>query len=124
MLWRDALRRLGGARLNRISRAFAKRGILGVALVRLVPVAPFTLVNLAAGASHVLFRDYVLGSALAMTPGIVVISVLATSAGTTIREPTPGRIAWVVALAIAFLGTVIAVRRALLRRQGSESGVR
>ncbi len=124
MLWRDAVRRLGGPRLNRISRAFARRGILGVAFVRLVPVAPFTLVNLAAGASHVLFRDYVFGSALAMTPGIVVISVLATSAGTTIREPTPGRIAWVVALAIAFLGTVIAVRRALLRRQGSESGVR
>jgi phosphatidylserine/phosphatidylglycerophosphate/cardiolipin synthase-like enzyme/uncharacterized membrane protein YdjX (TVP38/TMEM64 family) len=111
VLWRDAVRRLGGRRLNRLSRAFARRGILAVVLVRLVPVAPFPIVNLVAGSSHVRFRDYLLGSAVGMSPGIAIISVLTTSAGATVRNPSPGRVAWVVALAVAFVATVTWVRR-------------
>jgi uncharacterized membrane protein YdjX (TVP38/TMEM64 family) len=116
VLWRDSVRRLGGRRLDRLSRAFAKRGILAVALVRLVPVAPFTIVNLVAGASHVVFRDYFLGSLFAMSPGIVVISLLTTSAGATLRDPTPARVALVSALALAFVATLIWMRRKLRRK--------
>ena len=39
--------------------------------VRLVPVAPFTIVNLLAGAGHVRFRDFMIGTAVGMTPGII-----------------------------------------------------
>jgi phospholipase D1/2 len=116
-LWRDAVRRLGGRRLNRLNHALARRSILAVVLVRLVPVAPFTIVNLVAGSSHVSFRDYFLGSAVAMSPGIVVISVLAQSAGATVRNPSAGGVAIVVVLAVAFVATVTWVRRKLRQKQ-------
>lgn len=67
--WR-LVRRLAGARLNRLGRKLADRGILAVALLRLVPIAPFTVVNLAAGASHLRARDFFLGTLLGLAPSV------------------------------------------------------
>ena len=55
-----------GPRLNRVRRGIVRRGVLAVAAIRLVPVAPFTLVNLVAGASKIPFADYVLGTIIGM----------------------------------------------------------
>ncbi|HTH44889.1 MAG TPA: VTT domain-containing protein, partial [Oxalicibacterium sp.] len=50
---RDTVRRYLGARVNRLSRRIAKRGILAMAIIRILPIAPFTVVNVIAGASHI-----------------------------------------------------------------------
>ena len=63
-----------GPRLNRVRRGIVKRGVLAVAAVRLVPVAPFTLVNLVAGASRIRFSDYLLGTIIGMAPGLILMS--------------------------------------------------
>ncbi|NNL67134.1 MAG: hypothetical protein HKP30_12885, partial [Myxococcales bacterium] len=73
LLWRDAVRGLAGDRLNALSRRLARRGILATALLRVVPVAPFMVVNLVAGASHVRASDFVVGTALGVLPGTVLI---------------------------------------------------
>ena len=57
-LGRDAVRRLAGARANRLSEHIGRRGVLAMAVLRLLPIAPFTVVNLVAGASHIGLRDY------------------------------------------------------------------
>jgi phospholipase D1/2 len=75
-LGRDLVRRLAGRRLNRISRRLARSGIPAVAVLRLLPIAPFTMVNLVAGAMHLRYRDFLLGTALGMSPGIVAMTVL------------------------------------------------
>ena len=46
---RDAVETVMGPRLHRVRRSIAERGVLAVAAIRLVPIAPFTLVNLVAG---------------------------------------------------------------------------
>ena len=46
-----------------------------MAVVRNLPVAPFTIVNMVAGASHIKLGDFLLGTALGMAPGIVAIMV-------------------------------------------------
>ena len=53
----DLVRRFAGQRVGAISRAFGRRGILTVALIRQIPIAPFSLVNLVAGASHIRLRE-------------------------------------------------------------------
>jgi phospholipase D1/2 len=50
LLGRDFVRTLAGRRLNRLSRRLAKKGFVAVLVVRMLPVAPFTIVNLVAGA--------------------------------------------------------------------------
>ncbi|WP_049772921.1 VTT domain-containing protein [Nitrosococcus watsonii] len=40
---------------------------------RIVPLAPFTIINFVAGASHIKIRDYFIDSLLGMAPGIFVM---------------------------------------------------
>lgn len=69
-LGRDTVARHAGRRVNRISERLARRGVAAVAVIRLLPVAPFTVVNVVAGASRIRARDFLLGTVLGMAPGI------------------------------------------------------
>ncbi|WP_343210881.1 VTT domain-containing protein [Ancylobacter lacus] len=84
------LRRVIGPRINRIRRALASRGIITVASVRLVPLAPFTFVNLVAGAVGLRFVDYIAGTALGLLPGLLVMSALGNQITALFSEPTVG----------------------------------
>jgi uncharacterized membrane protein YdjX (TVP38/TMEM64 family) len=68
-LWRDALQRMAGPSFERLRRRFGRHGILAVAAVRLLPIAPFTIVNLVAGALRVRFDHFIVGTLLGMAPG-------------------------------------------------------
>ncbi len=59
----------GNARLASLSRAVEREGPRIVALVRLSPLFPFTVVNWAFGAMPLRFGPYLLASWLAMLPG-------------------------------------------------------
>jgi uncharacterized membrane protein YdjX (TVP38/TMEM64 family) len=113
---RDLVRRAAGRRLNEISRRIGRQGVLAVASVRLVPLAPFTLVNLVAGASHVRFRDFLLGTVLGVAPGILGIVLLETTLEDLVRGPDLGGI-----LAVALVTTGLVLLFALARRLGSSS---
>ena len=76
-------------RLSRLSRRLARRGLLAIIAVRMVPVAPFTVVNLAAGASHIRFRDFAIGTGLGLLPGILAITIFSDRVLATVREPSP-----------------------------------
>lgn len=55
--------------------------------VRLVPVAPFTVVNVAAGSFNVRFLDFALGTLIGMAPGIFTLAVLGERLEHAIRDP-------------------------------------
>lgn len=116
-LGRDTVQRLGGARLNRLSRGLARRGILAVAVVRMMPVAPFTVVNLVAGASHIRFRDYALGTLLGMAPGMLALTVFADGIYRAMRNPEPATLAWVAVIMAAVGGGAYLLRRWLKQRE-------
>ena len=61
-LSRETVRRLAGRRLNDLSRRLGERGLLAIVFVRVVPVGPFSIVNIVAGASHIRWRDFLLGT--------------------------------------------------------------
>src|SRR5262249_14523229 len=71
-----ALGRLLGSRWQRALDGVRERGVLAVVALRLVPVAPFTLVNLAAGASGIRLVDFMLGTVLGMAPGLGLLAVM------------------------------------------------
>jgi phospholipase D1/2 len=94
------LRNLLGARINRITQRVRRNGIMAVTAVRLMPVAPFTFVNLVAGATRIRFTDYILGTALGLLPGIVLMSVLGARLFHILEHPT-------VANALMLIGMVL-----------------
>nr|WP_299245961.1 TVP38/TMEM64 family protein [uncultured Halomonas sp.] len=80
-LGRDALLRYGGQRLNKVARLLAGRGVRTMTLINLLPLAPFTLTNMLAGAFHLKFRDYMLGSLIGIIPGLIGVSLLGSQLG-------------------------------------------
>jgi uncharacterized membrane protein YdjX (TVP38/TMEM64 family) len=73
--------------LNRLSRKLARRGWLTVALVRIVPIAPYTIVNMVAGASHISARSFLIGTAVGMCPGILAIMIFEEGLERVLRNP-------------------------------------
>jgi phosphatidylserine/phosphatidylglycerophosphate/cardiolipin synthase-like enzyme/uncharacterized membrane protein YdjX (TVP38/TMEM64 family) len=71
---KNFIRKFAGEKINSISKQLAKRGIWTIIVVRIVPLAPYAVINMLAGASHIRLRDYVLGTIIGMLPGIVLIT--------------------------------------------------
>ena len=120
VLGRDTVRRLAGKRLNRLSRRLAEHGIAAVAVLRMLPVAPFTVVNLVAGASHIRFRDFFIGTILGMAPGIAVIALFVDRLDATVQNPglTTGLI--LATIVLFFVIGTYGLRRWVLRRGKSD----
>ncbi len=111
MLGRNAVRRLAGARLNRLSRRLGKRGLLAVVTVRMIPIAPFTVVNMVAGASHIGARDFLLGTLLGMAPGILAMVLFIDRVAAAIRDPSAATLATVAGVLILVVAAAWALRR-------------
>lgn len=60
----DLLRRVMGPRINRVARKVKSNGILAVTTMRVMPTAPFMLVNMVAGATKIRLLDYTIGTFL------------------------------------------------------------
>jgi uncharacterized membrane protein YdjX (TVP38/TMEM64 family)/phosphatidylserine/phosphatidylglycerophosphate/cardiolipin synthase-like enzyme len=117
---RQAMENMLGPRLNRVRRAIVKRGVLAVAAVRLVPIAPFTVVNLVAGASKIRFADYVLGTVIGMAPGLILMSALGYQIWSIIAEPTTTNILLFILAVLAWLAVSMGFQALLLRwRRGA-----
>jgi uncharacterized membrane protein YdjX (TVP38/TMEM64 family)/phosphatidylserine/phosphatidylglycerophosphate/cardiolipin synthase-like enzyme len=102
-LGKHALRKFVGPRLNRVTKRVAEKGVLAVAAVRLVPVAPFTVVNLVAGASGIRFTDFLLGTALGLLPGLIVLSSLGNQIFRVLSNPDGADVFLFVALVIGWI---------------------
>lgn len=87
-LGRARVRRFAGWKVNRVNRALSRHGVLAVLLLRLMPVAAFSVINLVAGASGLKVRDFVIGTALGVAPGILAMSVLGDRMLSVLRNPS------------------------------------
>jgi phospholipase D1/2 len=117
-LGRDAVRSLSGRRLNRVSKHLAKQGVLTMALVRNIPIAPFTVVNVVAGVSKIKFRDYLLGTLIGMAPGVLAITIFAESLIGMIKDPSAVNIAIAAGVVIIFAFGIWWIRKRLSRPSG------
>lgn len=70
-----AVQRRFDGRIGALRERLTKRGILTVVTLRIVPVAPFAVLNLIAGAMRVRFRDYVIGTVIGMAPGVFAMAL-------------------------------------------------
>ena len=111
LLGSRAMRGFQGSRVERVSRYLAERGIRTMFLIGLLPLAPFALVSLAAGASHIRFRDFFIGTALGVGPGILVVAGFGGQLRRVVQNPTPGQVALMVLLAVILVVMVFYGRR-------------
>lgn len=122
------IERYGGAVVRRASAALGERGVLAMAALRVVPVAPFTVVNLVAGASRIRFLDYLFGTVLGMAPGILVFNLLGHQLERVLTDPTPSDMGLLglvgaVALGLGWAGNRL-VRFLGMRRQNANQAAK
>jgi phospholipase D1/2 len=110
-LGHDAVRRRVGPLAYRISPRLARRSVRAIATGRLVPIAPFTVVNLVAGAARIAPRAFALRTILALTPGTFLLVLLGDQVAHAVRAPHLGRIVGLVVLVVLLLLLGPLVRR-------------
>jgi phospholipase D1/2 len=84
-LGHESMRRLSDRWVSRASRFLGRQGLLAMITLRIVPVAPFTVVNLVAGASHIGLRDFALGTLLGLVPGTLALVFLSGQVTSAVR---------------------------------------
>lgn len=108
---RDTVRRLAGPKLDRMIEVLKKYGLLAMTLLRLVPIAPFAVESIVAGAIHMRLRDVVLGTAIGLVPGTLATTVFGDAIETALTGSGPVNW-WLVAATVGLLGGGIwAVKR-------------
>jgi uncharacterized membrane protein YdjX (TVP38/TMEM64 family) len=114
---RGTVRRLAGPKLNRIIAVLRRRGIVALTALRLVPLAPFAIVGVVAGAIRVKLRDFMLATAFGMLPGTLAAAVFSDHLEVALRDPSEVNL-WLVAAVLMALGiATLLVRRWLLTTQ-------
>ena len=118
LIGRKPLKRWLGPKLDALERRVSERGVIAIALIRKVPIAPFTFVNMLIGALGIRYRDFILGTALGMLPGIAAFAFVSERAIDAWREPTPQNIALIAAAIVLWLSVVLGIQWMLNRRSG------
>ena len=108
---KDTVQRIARGKWKALEREMQKSGIMAVAALRLLPVAPFTLINIVAGAFKIPLRDYLIGSFLGLAPGILVMNFFAHEFARAVREPGIGTYATLAACIAAAVTGFIWIKR-------------
>jgi len=121
LLGKDILRDVLGRRMQAIRRAIEQQGMLTIAAIRLVPIAPFAVINVAAGALQVRFLDFIGGTVIGMAPGLLLMSALGHQAMQILLEPTLPSILLLATCILAWIAIAVGAQMAIARYKKSTS---
>lgn len=117
----DAVTRpLTEGKIGDATAAFRDHAVLGVAAVRNLPIAPFAVMNTALGVCGITGRAYLLGTAIGMLPGVVMLSLFGQGLLDLVTEPTPGSLSTLAGFA-ALVVVISIVMQRLLRKFAPKS---
>jgi len=93
-LLHDLVQRKFGDRLNKLNHELETRGLNYLLFLRLVPIFPFFLINLAAGLTRLPLRTFIIGTMIGIIPGGFVYCNAGASLATisTLREVASPRV--------------------------------
>jgi len=114
VLDRDRVRRIAGERLHRLGHVLRQRGLPAVIAVRFVPIAPYWVVNMVAGAIRIRLWHFLVGTALGVLPGLLAATVYGDQLGAALKDPARINYWLVGAITLFFAAAIVIVRAWLL----------
>lgn len=120
---RSTVRRLAGPKLSRILDVLRRRGIVAMSALRLVPLAPFTIEGIVAGAIRIPLRDFTIGTAIGMLPGTLAATVFGDQLQIALRDPSQVNF-WIVGAVVIALTTATLLVRRWLGAQTNDASAR
>jgi uncharacterized membrane protein YdjX (TVP38/TMEM64 family) len=110
VLAKTRLQSLLGVRAMRVQSHIIGQGVVAVAMIRMVPIAPFSLVNLLAGASQLRLPDFLIGTILGMAPGIVTMAALGSQIAELARNASWSNGLWLGVTILLWIAACLAVQ--------------
>jgi uncharacterized membrane protein YdjX (TVP38/TMEM64 family) len=109
------LARYGDERVQHVSRMLARRGFAASALIRMVPTVPSVLINIAAGATPMRFRDFLAGTALGSVPKMALFAFGGHAAMVATHDNSPWAWALLALVIVLWMALAFAGRRWMKR---------
>lgn len=107
---REAIENHGGRMIQKAEKFMQNNAINSMIVINLLPIAPFTLTNMLAGAFKMRFVPYMIGSAIGLIPGLVAVILVGSQLGKILKATDPAQI-WqgigIAILAITVLSVII-----------------
>jgi uncharacterized membrane protein YdjX (TVP38/TMEM64 family) len=118
MMRRETVVRVAGEKFEEAGKVLREHGVIAVFASNMVPVPPFAVQGVIAGAIRIPAWQYVAGSILGMAPGLLAATVFAGELRAALEDPST--ISWwlVGAAAAGFVAFIWLVRRWFARRIG------
>lgn len=112
---RDHVQQIAGHRVAALGVALQSRGLVAITALRLVPVAPFAIENLVAGAIRIRLRDFLLGTFLGMLPGELASTVFGREMHSALFASSPLHYLPIVGVVLLLAAAAFVARRQLIR---------
>ncbi len=116
LLGKNIVSQFSGSLVNRINQQLSNSGLMAVITFRIIPVAPFSLINLVAGVSAISFRDFCLGTLIGIIPGITAIAFVADRLSESLRQPDMSSFTALFAVVVVFGAGIIGLRHWIKKR--------
>lgn len=117
-LGKPLIRLLASERLERLAEKIGDRGPLSVALIRIVPIAPFNVINFVAGFSRLRLSTFMTGSVMGMMPGMLAVVLVTHQVQSVVTRPNWQTWVGLVAVLLLVGGVAARVRRNFNRGKG------
>jgi uncharacterized membrane protein YdjX (TVP38/TMEM64 family) len=114
------LRAYAGKGVNDFVDMIGRNGFWASLVVRLVPSAPFIVVNMAAGVTPMRVFDFVAGTAIGSVPKIALTAFAGASVMHAMNGGGAGRWLSLAGVAAVWVGTALAARAWLKRKEGED----
>ncbi|MEC9406657.1 MAG: VTT domain-containing protein [Pseudomonadota bacterium] len=118
---RKPLQKLEIRRLERSIDMLRKSGVVGLAVLRLVPIAPYPVVNAVLGAAGIGLVVYSIGTFLGLLPSVLAMTAVGHQLRALIENPDPLRIALLVLVTLTCLAALWFIQR-LARQKLATAG--
>lgn len=115
------VRRMAGKRVERVAKVLRRHGLLAVLAVRVLPLAPSGVEGVVAGAMHIKLWEYLAGTMLGMTPGVLATAFFGGQVATALEDPSQVNYWLIAVVLLAFGGMTFVVGRRFAKAAGSNA---
>jgi uncharacterized membrane protein YdjX (TVP38/TMEM64 family) len=117
LMKRDTLRRIAGDRIDAAAQPVKRHGVLAMFAANMMPTPPFVVQNMIAGAIRIPLWEYLLGTFLALVPGIFAWTVFGEQITNALDDASKVNY-WLIGGALVLFAAFIYLTRRWLRSRG------
>jgi phospholipase D1/2 len=119
-LGKNIVSQFAGSLINRVNVRLSESGIVAVIAFRIIPIAPFSLINLVAGVSAISLRDFFIGTLIGIVPGIAAIVFISDRLSASLRQPDMSNLIVLLVVVLFIIATLIGFRKLIKNRYVSK----